>query len=125
MRSNNAEIQMKMQMIAQQIAQIEQQLDEVNENISNIKTVREAIVDISKAKKDTEILAPVSNGIFVKTRLINNNYFLVNTGDGITVNKTKEGILQILDDQIAQMNKIELELKNNANKLNIRLSKLK
>lgn len=125
MRSNNTEMQIQMQMMAQQIAQLEQQLGAINENITNISSIREAIVDICKAKNNTEILAPVSNGIFIKAKLIDNNSFLVNTGDGTTVEKNKQEVLQILDDQIIQMNNVELELTNNINKLNIQLSKLK
>jgi len=121
--TNSTMDQIDTQMVNQQITQLEQQLESVNENITNIKSIKDAIIQIGNTKKDTEILSPVSNGIFIKTKLIDSDLFLVNTGDGTTVEKNKEEILKILDDQMVQMNDIELELINNLNKLNIRLGK--
>lgn len=122
--TSNTMDQINTQMINQQITQLEQQLESVNENIINIKSIKDAIIQIGNTKKDTEILSPVSNGIFIKTKLLDNDLFLVNTGDGTTVEKNQGEILKILDDQMIQMNDIELELVNNLNKLNIQLEKL-
>jgi len=87
------------QMLEHQIKQMQQQLERLEAQTAEVAAVTQSIEDISKAKKGTEVLVPVSGGIFFKASLNDSNTFLVNVGGGVVVKKDLESTKQLLKEQ--------------------------
>ncbi len=90
---------LQFQMIQQQIEQITQHVEALNQRNAEVDVSIEAITELGKTKKDTEILSPIANGIFVKAELKDNAALIVNVGADTAVEKTISEIVEILKQQ--------------------------
>ena len=90
---------MQFQMIQQQLEKISQQLETLTTKLSELEVSKEALAELKKTKLDTEILANVAPGIFVKAALKDNQKLLVNVGADVTVEKTIDQVVEMLDQQ--------------------------
>jgi prefoldin alpha subunit len=97
----------------QQIKAHQQQLEKFEQQLNEIMTVVEALDDISKAKKDTEVLVPLSGGIFFRTRMDENQKFLVNVGSGTVVEKSVEETKKLVEEQAKEIEKYKTQVSNN------------
>ncbi len=87
------------QMLEQQIRQMQQQLEKLEVQTAEVATVTQSLEDISKTKDGSEVLVPVSGGIFFKAAMKQSNEFLVNVGSGIVVKKDLDGTKKLLAQQ--------------------------
>jgi prefoldin alpha subunit len=94
---------MEYQMLEQQIKQLQQQLEKMEAQTAEVNKVAESVEDISKAKKGSEVLVPVSGGIFFRTTMQENSKFLVNVGSGVVVTKDAEGTKKLLKEQATEI----------------------
>jgi prefoldin alpha subunit len=101
------------QVAEQQIKAHQQQLEKFEQQLNEIMTVVEALDDISKAKKDTEVLVPLSGGIFFRTRMDENQKFLVNVGSGTVVEKSVEETKKLVEEQAKEIEKYKTQVSNN------------
>jgi len=88
---------MQFQMIQQQMEQIAQHLEQLNQRNAELEISKNAIEEVVKTPVDNEIMAPVANGIFIKTKLVDNQTFVVNVGANTTVEKTGKEVVELLD----------------------------
>ena len=67
--------------------------------------------ELEKTKTQTEILAPIANGVFIRTALQDNEKLIVNIGANTTVEKTVPEVIKIMEEQKRQatLNLIEAE----------------
>jgi len=120
MEKDSQELQqrhMEMQIISQQMQQIQQQLQMIETQLVEVASTKEALSDLEKTKTGSEILAPVSNGIFVKGSLSDNQKLSVNVGSGVVVEKTIPEVIKIIEEQ-------EQEIKNAYENLTEELQKM-
>ena len=115
---------LQFQMLQQQIEQISEHAEMLNKQMGELDITRNALKELSRTKANTEIIAPLSNGIFVKAELKENNKLIVNVGSNITVEKTVEQVITLLSKQemkfaakIAQANEVLEELSTEAMKI--------
>jgi prefoldin alpha subunit len=108
---------LEMQIIDQQMKQIQKQLQLIESQITEIAVTKEALNDLKNTKTDSEILAPVSSGIFVKGKLADNEKLAVNVGSGTVVEKTIPDVIKIIEEQ-------EKEIKKTYDALMIEMQKL-
>ena len=87
---------MELQGMHQQMEELSKQLEALQEKQSAITITLNAIKELQTTKKGTEILAPIADGIFVKTTLENNTTAIVNIGKGITVEKKLPEVLEMV-----------------------------
>ena len=59
----------------------------------------QALIELQKIKINTEILAPIANGIFLKAELKDNQKLIVNIGAEATVEKNIPEVLKLLEEQ--------------------------
>jgi len=99
------EYMIKMQMLGQEAEQIEQQIQIIEQQNSELNSVRESLEAIKnfKEKEDSkEILANLGKGIFVKADL-REKELLVNIGKDVLVKKTPEETIKIIDEQTKKL----------------------
>ncbi len=100
---------LELQLAAEQVKQmhahfqaVEAKRSEIEQNISNLEGI--------KGKKNADLLAPVVEGIFLKTELKSDSEVIVNVGAGICVNKKIEEAAAILKEKQAELSQYANEL---------------
>lgn len=106
-----------------QAQMISEQLNRIDSGLMEIEYLKNNLDEISSAKENTEILAPISSGIFGKAKLEKNNKLLVNVGNGIVVEKTISETKELLDERITEMNEAREKLLDSMQKIEDHLIK--
>ncbi len=114
----------ELQMLDSQARMVAEQLERVDSGIMEIQYLRNSLDELKASKEGSEILAPLSNGVFVKTKLEKNNKLLVNVGSGVVVEKNIEETKSLLDERISEMNGMKDNLMNQMRKIEKRLIEL-
>src|SRR3989338_1918032 len=96
---NNEEKYMQLQMLQQQAEQITDYVEKLQMQQKELETSIEALTELQKTKVNTEILAPIANGVFLKAELKDNQNLVVNVGAEVTVEKTIAEVLRLLEEQ--------------------------
>ena len=79
----------QLEKLNENLQNIDEQLEQISQNISNLK-------EIHKLEKGTEILVPVSNGIFMKAKIEDNKQFIANMGSNTAVTKNLDKLVEIM-----------------------------
>ena len=79
----------QLQMIQQQAEQIAEYVQKLQMQLQEIDNSLEALQELKNTAINTEILAPVANGIFLKASLQDNQKLVVNVGAEVTVEKKR------------------------------------
>jgi len=108
---------MQLQMLNQQLKQLQKQIQAFDSQISDLEGVKNSLEELEKTPAGTEILVPVSGGIFAKAELKDSKSLLVNVGANIGVKKTSEQTKKMLSDQVN-------EISDYKNKMRIKLDEL-
>jgi len=101
---------MMLQRIQEQINQIQENVQQVNGRVEEIREVIGNIKEISGLEKGSEILIPVSNGVFIKAKTLETTEYLVNVGAKTLVNKSSEQVVDLLNAQKEEMLNVQLSL---------------
>jgi prefoldin alpha subunit len=94
---------LQFQMFQQQIEQINQHLEMLTQQSAELEISINAVKEIGQTKVDQEILAPIAGGIFLQAQLKDNQKLIVNVGSGITVEKTNLQVIELLQQQQAEL----------------------
>jgi len=113
----------QMQMLDGQVKQISQQLQQIEMHKMEIISTKEALENIKNSEKNAEMLAPISQGIFVKAKIADTENFIVNVGGNVAVPKTIEETKVLLDKQIREMERAENELGEHLQNLDQEMTK--
>ncbi len=115
---------LEFQLIEQQSRQIEKQLQVLENQLVEITGVQLSLDDLKEAKIGSEIMVPVSNGIFVKGEVKENKELLVNVGSNIVVAKSVEETKELIGKQQTEINQIKMQLLSEMEKMNNRAMEL-
>ena len=85
--------------LQQQLQQIQEYQEALHTQQQELENSINGIKELPAVSLDTEILAPIANGIFVKTKLKNNTQLIVNVGANVTVEKSLPEVLILLEQQ--------------------------
>ena len=124
-KENPPQEYMQLQMIINQLSQLQEQFRVVDNHIAELEIIKNSVDELQDIKKGSEILVPISNGIFVKSKLQNNKNFIVNIGGGVTVSKNQNQLREFLDKQLNEIRKVQTELLTRIQSLNIQADYLK
>jgi len=100
--ANQQEYMMKMQMIQQEAAQLEEKLHTIDEQTLDLQSIKASIVDLEGKKKGDEILTNLGKGIFMKTKIEDKDLF-VNVGKNTILKKDSKETVAIMDEQISKL----------------------
>lgn len=87
------------QELQQQVEQLRQQEQLLQEHIVDLDLSLEGLREVEHTAPDTEMLAPLANGIFVTASLKENKHVLVNVGTDTVVEKPIADARQLLEEQ--------------------------
>ena len=78
------------------IKQVQEQLEAVEQKKQELEDAAEGVSQLKNASKGAKMLAPVTDGIFVRTTLESTDEVLVNVGSDVCVKKSVEEATTIL-----------------------------
>lgn len=90
---------MQLQMLQQQVQQITEYVEKLQLQQRELDASINALSELQKTKVDTEILAPIANGIFLTAELKDNQKLVVNVGAEVTVEKNIPEVCKLLEEQ--------------------------
>ena len=100
---------LQMHMIDQQMKQLQQNMAAFEKQVEDMALVEESLRDLKNVKEGSEILVPLSSGIFVKAKIGDTNEYLVNVGSSVSVKKKGEDVIALIHEQQVEIQKIILE----------------
>ena len=101
---------MEMKMLQEQMQQMQQQQQAVEQKVGEIEAIQSSLDEFKHAKKDSDILVHLAEGIFAKASLKDNNKLLINVGANTVVAKTVPEVKALLNKQEEEIRKLHMEL---------------
>ena len=108
---------LELQMVNQQIKQNQQQIQAIDEQIIDLHLTLESLNELKNTKKGSEILVPLSSGIFTKADLTDNKELIVNVGAGTAVKKDINDTGKLLEEQLNNLKDIQKQVALNTEQL--------
>jgi len=108
------------QVLNNHIKQLEKQNTVLENQLMELMTTNQGLEDMKKVKSGTEILVPLSSGIYAKAELKESDNFIVNVGSNIALSKNIDSTKKVIENQINEIQKLQenfvQELQNNTAK---------
>ena len=94
----------ELQMLNQQIKQVHEQFIFLQQQLNELSNLEVSVSELKDIKKDSDMFSSVGSGIFVNSKLNNNQSVIVNIGAGILVEKSLKDALDLIRSQITSVN---------------------
>ena len=117
---NIQKLYMEFQMLNNAIKQMEKQSQVLENQLMELFSTNQSLEEMKKIKTGTEILVPLSSGIYVKAELKESSNFIVNVGSSIALSKDLNATKKIIEEQILEIRNLQ---KNLAEELQENVSK--
>ena len=101
---------MEFQILSQRIQQLEKQNEALNNNLMELMVTNQSLDDIKSIKEKTEILVPISSGIYAKADIKESDSFLVNVGANTILVKDLKSTKEVIESQIVEIRKLQESL---------------
>ena len=109
---NLQKLYLEFQMLDQHIKQLEKQSAVLNNQLMELMATNQSLDDMKKTDQKTEILVPLSSGIYAKAELKDNKSFIVNVGANTALVKDISSTKKMIEDQIDELKKLQEDLVN-------------
>lgn len=104
----NKEVQQKyieLQLLNQQIKKVQEQFLLFQQQLAELTSLEASLVEMKDIKKNVDMFSSLGSGIFVNSKIIDNENVLVNVGSGIIVQKSVSEAVNLVKSQIETINK--------------------
>lgn len=101
---------MQFQMMQEQMKQAQQQVKIFEEQLHELSHTKEALSVLKSTDVGTEILVPMSSGIFIKAKLDNTDHVNINVGANVAVQKNIEDAKKLIAEQESEIRGVQLQL---------------
>ena len=112
----------EMEQLNQQVKQAKQQLEHLSQQFNEIEYIVDSLEQLKELKEGDEILAPVSNGIFIKAKVTDAKKLKVNVGTDTVVEKSVDDTKKLLSDQSKEIEKVHSQIAERMEQLNMHIS---
>jgi prefoldin alpha subunit len=100
------------QMINQQIKQLEKQSTALNNQLMELLSTDQSLDEMDKVNENSEILVPLSTGIYARAQLKHSNSFIVNIGANVAMDKDLNATKGVIQEQVMEIRKLQESLMN-------------
>ncbi len=90
---------LQFQMLQQQLEKINEHVELLQQQDSELEISQNAIAQISQTALNNEVLVPIANGIFLKAELKENKKLIVHVGSDTAVEHNVERVIHLLEKQ--------------------------
>lgn len=118
---NQDELNQKFQIFEKQITQIQEQDRAIEQAILDLNQIGSGLDEIV-GNGDSEIMAPIGRGIFVKAKLLSEK-LTVDIGGGNFVTKTISETKKMIEEQSGKLKLMKKDLDKEMERINIELTK--
>jgi prefoldin alpha subunit len=101
---------LEFQVLDQQIKQLEKQSIALNNQLMELMMTNQSLDDMKNTKEGTEILTPLSSGIYAKAELKDNKSFIVNVGANTALVKDVNSTKKLIETQIDEIKNLQKNL---------------
>lgn len=104
----NKEVQQKyieLQLLNQQIKKVQEQFLLFQQQLGELTSLETSLVEMRDIKKDVDMFSSLGSGIFVNSKIVDNENVLVNVGAGIIVKKSVSEAVNLVKSQIETISK--------------------
>lgn len=101
---------MEMQYMEQHMNQYNQQLESIDSQLEEIDKLTEGLDTLDNKESGSELLVPVSNGIFAKAKLSEDRKLIMNVGAKVAVEKDTESAKELLRKQKSEIQKARIQI---------------
>lgn len=101
---------MELQMLDQQMKQVQKQVEAIEQKAAELDEVQQNLDGLAASKQGSDMWVPITNGIFLKARLEDNQKLAVNVGGSTIVTKSIPETKTLLAEQATDMRKFQQEL---------------
>ncbi len=105
---------MEFQMLQQQMKDVVGQIEEISNRLYEVESIIVSVNETSEVESGSEILVPISSGIFIKAKASETKNFLVNIGAGNVSTKSTEEVIKMLEKQKVELLNFQTELTKEA-----------
>lgn len=117
------EIIVRLNLLEQQAEERRSQIEELDGQRMDMINLKNSLQELDKGSKNQEILANLGRGVFIKAKVEDEKLF-VNVGSKTLARKTFKEAVEIIDNQLAEIERIKAELMGNIEEINAQLYKL-
>ncbi|MBN2881285.1 prefoldin subunit alpha [Candidatus Woesearchaeota archaeon] len=114
---------LELKSLDEQMRKVEKELSTVNSQLAEVEQIQKWIDEISKSS-NSECFVPLTNGIFVKAKILDSDEFLMNVGSKVCVPKSKIDAIKLLDEQKVELENYRLQLSNQLSNLDLIAQKI-
>jgi len=93
------------QMLQEHIEEMTHHVHMLSQQSEELEISKNALIELAKTAEGTEILAPISDGIFIKSNLVDNKKVIVNVGSNTTVERTIPEAVTLLEQEHEKLRK--------------------
>jgi prefoldin alpha subunit len=97
-------------MVEQDMKTLTSQVQELTSKLLELEYIKLSLDEFATLAPDQEILAPFTNGIFLKARLASTAELVVNVGAGTAVTKNVEDTKKLIDKQVAEISPVREQI---------------
>jgi prefoldin alpha subunit len=94
------ELYVEFQLLTQHLKQLQQQHALLQQQMLEMVASVQSLEDIAKVKEGTEILVPLSSGVFTKAKIADTTNLIVNVGANAAVSKTAPQAKELMEKQL-------------------------
>jgi prefoldin alpha subunit len=111
---------LELQIIINQINQIQQQILSIQSQANELQNLKESLNRFKKINVNEEAYIPISNNIYTKAKILDNNEFLVAIGSNLLLTKNIDETLLLINQQISDIENIIIELESHLEQLDFK-----
>jgi prefoldin alpha subunit len=98
------------QLLEKQMQQTQKQLQLLEEQVLDLIVTHQGLEELKDVKKGSELLVPVSSGIFARAKIEDSSKLYVNVGAGTVVVKSVEETQETLNNQMQEIQGLQGQL---------------
>lgn len=97
----------ELQLLEKQVKTLHTQVQQLEQQISDVDEISGALHQLAEVNAETDILIPLSAGIFFRGKLTDAKKVLVNVGSGSLVPKSSDDTCKDLQEQLTHMRRMQ------------------
>ena len=108
---------MHMKMLEEQIEKVQEQVQSFDKQAQELENIKEGLEGSKSLKEDTEMLVPLSPGIFMKAKVGDTKQLIVNVGSHTAVTRTADEATAMVDEQIKGIGQLKEQFTTQLNEM--------
>ena len=115
MNPDSQEKYLELQMLNNQLRQIQQQMQSIEVQAQEMDKLSTALEEAKSIKKGQELLVPLGQGIFLRSKADNMEHVIISVGADVVLEKSFDEALEIVKKQQQELNSVVLDMRHEFN----------